>query len=281
MSNAVYEKIGRRVVELLAQNAQFAKAPNKGTGGNKNKCKPTSQSCGLSCISGKKVCRITMTMEQQKTAKNLKKELQSTPKAEAKTEPEISAGSNFEAEKISQKELQNAWLKLQSAAYYEYLKIKLKEATVPSAINHLKDELKSRKKDENKKIGEPTRDTKTIGANSAIAQGMIFSNNPIVAIKQSGRISAAFTYLEEKGSKPLYIEYLATSPENMFSGTTPVKGAGTAAIKAMVAESIKQGKKGAVKLEPIPDALDFYKKMGFVIKGEHMILSAEKAKQYL
>jgi hypothetical protein len=78
MSNAVYEKIGRRVVELLAHNAQFAKAPNKGIGGEKNKCKPTSQSCGFSCISGKKVCRIAMTLEQQQAAKQLKKELRAS-----------------------------------------------------------------------------------------------------------------------------------------------------------------------------------------------------------
>jgi hypothetical protein len=84
MSNAIYEKIGRRVVEIYAaQDAEFAKRPpNKGQDGKKPKCKDTSHSCGFTCISGKKTCRITMTMEQQAAAKALKKELRATKKAD-------------------------------------------------------------------------------------------------------------------------------------------------------------------------------------------------------
>jgi hypothetical protein len=76
MSSLIYEKIGRRVVEIYAaQDAQFARQPNKGQGGKKPNCKASSIACGFSCISGKKVCRVTMTMEQQQAAKALKKEL--------------------------------------------------------------------------------------------------------------------------------------------------------------------------------------------------------------
>jgi hypothetical protein len=90
MSSTIYEQIGRRVVEIYAaQDAEFARQPNKGTDGKKPKCKPTSHSCGFTCISGKKVCRITMTMEQQGAAKKLKAELRAAkkgPKAEVVTD---------------------------------------------------------------------------------------------------------------------------------------------------------------------------------------------------
>jgi hypothetical protein len=74
MSSEIYEKIGRRIVSIVTI-AEFAKAADKGTGGKKNKCQPQNISCGKSCISGTKTCRISMTMEQQKAAKQLKAKL--------------------------------------------------------------------------------------------------------------------------------------------------------------------------------------------------------------
>jgi hypothetical protein len=68
----------------LLPKAEFARQPNKGTDGKKPKCKPTSHSCGFSCISGEKTCRISMSMEQQQAAKALKKELRAAKK-ESKT----------------------------------------------------------------------------------------------------------------------------------------------------------------------------------------------------
>jgi hypothetical protein len=56
----------------------------------KKKCKDTSHSCGRSCISGKKTCRINATVEAQAKIAQLKKEL-----AEAKAkpaEPKLEAG---------------------------------------------------------------------------------------------------------------------------------------------------------------------------------------------
>jgi hypothetical protein len=76
---SIYEQIGRRVVELYTQNAQFAAKP-KSAASKKPNCKPSSIACGFTCISGKKICRITMTMEQQQAAKALKKELTANKK---------------------------------------------------------------------------------------------------------------------------------------------------------------------------------------------------------
>jgi phage gp29-like protein len=66
--------------------AQFGKSVIKKPATKKKNCKPTSISCGFTCISGKKVCRITMTLEQQKAYKALKKELRAAKKV-AKPEP--------------------------------------------------------------------------------------------------------------------------------------------------------------------------------------------------
>jgi hypothetical protein len=75
----------------LLPNAQFAKQPNKGQGGNKPNCKTSSIACGFACISGKKICRITMTMEQQQAAKALKKELRAGKKEPALPPPKKEA----------------------------------------------------------------------------------------------------------------------------------------------------------------------------------------------
>jgi hypothetical protein len=71
----------------LLPNAEFARQPNKGIDGKKPKCKDTSHSCGFTCISGKKTCRITMTMEQQQAAKKLKAELRAAKKKPEPTPP--------------------------------------------------------------------------------------------------------------------------------------------------------------------------------------------------
>jgi hypothetical protein len=88
MSSAVYEKLGRAVAAKWVATAEFA-ATKPAAGAKKKNCKPTSISCGFSCILGQKVCRITMTMEQQKAAKALKKELRDSKKPSTKDEPPV------------------------------------------------------------------------------------------------------------------------------------------------------------------------------------------------
>jgi hypothetical protein len=86
--------------------AEF-KGANKDAGREKPKCKSTSHSCGYSCISGKKTCRITMTLEQQRAAKALKKELRafeknsSEPKKQNGRSLKITAKLNDLDQKIS------------------------------------------------------------------------------------------------------------------------------------------------------------------------------------
>jgi hypothetical protein len=88
MSSAIYEKLGRAVAAKWVATAEFA-TKKPAAGAKKKNCKPTSISCGFSCISGQKVCRITMTMEQQKAAKALKKELRDSKKVGSKDEPPV------------------------------------------------------------------------------------------------------------------------------------------------------------------------------------------------
>ncbi|MFI0434840.1 MAG: GNAT family N-acetyltransferase [Parachlamydiaceae bacterium] len=70
-------------------------------------------------------------------------------------------------------------------------------------------------------------------------------------------------------SLPLYISYISTAPWNLRIQTDEnkdprsVEGAATALIEAAIYESIKKGTKGAVALESVPAAQDFYKKLGF------------------
>jgi hypothetical protein len=53
----------------------------------KKKCKDENISCGFTCISGKKTCRISMTMEQQRIAKELRAKARAANKP-AQPEPE-------------------------------------------------------------------------------------------------------------------------------------------------------------------------------------------------
>lgn len=89
----------------------------------------------------------------------------------------------------------------------------------------------------------------------------------------------------------IYIDYLATAPWNIVEkDKRKVKGAGTAAIEAIVRKSIEQGMKGKVKLESLPGAISFYEKIGFKQTGTSpdsaegvvkMELSPEKAILFL
>ena len=72
MVNA-YELIGRRAVAILS-SAQFAiQPPGSEKVLKKKKCKEGNLSCGFTCISGNKICRVEMTREQQRMAAEIRK----------------------------------------------------------------------------------------------------------------------------------------------------------------------------------------------------------------
>ena len=108
---------------------------------------------------------------------------------------------------------------------------------------------------------------------------------------ESGSMQAA-AYVENRGNY-LYVELLATSPWNTLaraginvdSNVQVSKGAGTEMMRQIVIESLNKGYGGEVRLESLPGALGFYKKIGFSITetGDlpKMKLTAKKAIEFL
>jgi curved DNA-binding protein CbpA len=78
MTTDVYEKIGRRLVDIFSSTTATYAAPAK-----KKNCKKENISCGFTCISGKLVCRKEMTMEQQRAAKELRRQVRAGKKTAA------------------------------------------------------------------------------------------------------------------------------------------------------------------------------------------------------
>jgi hypothetical protein len=274
------------------QKPQFA-APKKKP---KNCSSPTSISCGLTCLPAKTkagkdtVCKKPLSPNQKAQKKSIvesaksSKDKASVDSLKPNSTPlsKNKESVQFTHQSITSQELKKAWEKQLAANEYETKRLQLAAETDEFAKSILKEGMDRRKNSAIKNIGKPLHDLETIQDNSNIVFGLTAINSPTIGVMNNGQIAAAFTYEEAKGAKPLYIHFLATSPNNMFSGTNPIKGAGRAAIKAMVAESLRQGKKGAVKLTPIPGAVDFYKKMGFKSgRDGDMTLTAEAAKQHL
>jgi hypothetical protein len=95
-------------IKLMGESAAFAKAAPKVL--KKKTCKEENISCGFTCISGKKVCKIGMTIEQQRAYKELKSKvkiknsggelvapagkLATVPKPEEQPEPKPIKGVN-------------------------------------------------------------------------------------------------------------------------------------------------------------------------------------------
>lgn len=94
---------------------------------------------------------------------------------------------------------------------------------------------------------------------------------------------------------PLYISYISSAPWNLRNieatqhDLRKVEGAATALIESAIYESIKTGTQGAVALEAVPLAVEFYEKMGFKrgrwFPSENglisMELSIEEAQRFL
>jgi hypothetical protein len=101
----------------------------------------------------------------------------------------------------------------------------------------------------------------------------------LVGVKQGNEMGAAAAIIPYKHY--VYIDYLMTNPKSMIEGS---KGAGTAAIKAVVKKSMDMGKSGVIKLYALPSAMPFYEKLGFTRddpRYSDLTLSAEAAKKLL
>lgn len=119
-----------------------------------------------------------------------------------------------------------------------------------------------------------------------------------VVTDTSGKLQGAMLLKtkEKRNGKsiPLYVSYISTAPWNlrvtaMQGDKRKVSGAATALIESAILESIKTGTGGAVALESVPSAEEFYELLGFkkvdwTPGGKNLIpmeLSPEAAQEFL
>ena len=102
----------------------------------------------------------------------------------------------------------------------------------------------------------------------------------LIGVKNGDEMGAAVALVPKKDH--IYIDYLMTNPRTLIDGKS--KGAGTAAIKAVVRKSMDMGKGGTIKLYALPSAMPFYEKLGFTRddpNNNDMTLSSQAAKKLL
>ena len=102
----------------------------------------------------------------------------------------------------------------------------------------------------------------------------------LIGVKNGDEMGAAVALVPKKDH--IYIDYLMTNPRTLIDGKS--KGAGTAAIKAVVRKSMDMGKGGTIKLYALPSAMPFYEKLGFTRDDpsyNNMTLSSQAAKKLL
>jgi hypothetical protein len=74
----------------------------------------------------------------------------------------------------------------------------------------------------------------------------------------------------------LFVEYIATAPWNVTRDSPrAVRKAATALMAELAKESDSNGHHGRIILNAIPDAVEFYQKIGFVETGEGSLLTPE------
>ncbi|MBD2076219.1 hypothetical protein H6F86_20530 [Phormidium sp. FACHB-592] len=84
---------------------------------------------------------------------------------------------------------------------------------------------------------------------------------------KKGNLQAAA--IVKEGKDHLEIEYLATAPWNIAGkDKKAVRGAGTAAMASVIAESVNKGHGGKIRLDALPGAIPFYEKIGFSVTGK-------------
>lgn len=107
------------------------------------------------------------------------------------------------------------------------------------------------------------------------------SDKPKITITDAkGNLQAAASFSKSKDN--IHIDYLASAPWNIAgSDSRSTRGAGTKAIVEAVKVSNKAGYKGKLTLNPLEDAVPFYKKLGFTEGWSGMTLSPSAAETLL
>jgi hypothetical protein len=70
------------------------------------------------------------------------------------------------------------------------------------------------------------------------------------------------TVYNDSKNKAIYIENLVANP-NKLTNANEYSGAGTTALLHLIEESINEGYGGKLRLTALPNAVSFYRKLGF------------------
>jgi hypothetical protein len=104
-------------------------------------------------------------------------------------------------------------------------------------------------------------------------------------VDKNGKLQAAYTYTDTESG--YYVDYLASAPWNCLESHPDKKlGAGASAMEALIKDAIDKKKEGTLELVSLPNAIPFYKKIGFTAKNEKdeypsMKLDAQNAKDFI
>lgn len=104
-------------------------------------------------------------------------------------------------------------------------------------------------------------------------------------VDRDGNLQATYTY--SPTSSGYYIDFLASAPWNCLPEHPNKKtGAGASAIEGLIKEAILKKKKGTIELIALPNAVPFYKKVGFTTKDDitqlpNMKLDSANAKKFI
>lgn len=234
---------------------EFKAAPMSGSAVKEKNCKK-GYACQGSCISKSKKCRGELEGEAVKAADYLDAKV---PKGKSKSKKDSSTDTPVADTKAKvKKEAANP--KTEATATSQ-------QASFTSGISD---------KNTNKEITgwiatnaaiRGKNDTQALRDNVLIAWEIHdkVNSNPETfrSVKDSkGNLQAAAIVFNKKDH--ISLEYLATAPWNLGGkDKRATRGAGAAAMKSIIAESIDKGHDGRVKLDALPGAIGFYEKVGF------------------
>ena len=134
-------------------------------------------------------------------------------------------------------------------------------------------------------------DAKRLGAAAEVVRSLIdlseYGKDYAVfggIVDSKGKLQAVYTCDELPDG--YYVDYLASAPWNcLLSHPDKKTGAGASAIESLIKAAINDNKAGEIKLQSLPDAIPFYKKIGFEIKQEgevpYMTLDGKSAKRFI
>ena len=104
-------------------------------------------------------------------------------------------------------------------------------------------------------------------------------------VDRDGNLQATYTYTHTPSG--YYVDFLASAPWNcLLDHPNKKTGAGASAIEGLIREAVSRKKKGTIELLALPNAVPFYKKVGFTTKDDitqlpSMKLDAVNAKKFI